>query len=338
MKCLITGAGGFIGGQITRRLLEEGHEVVTYQRGKYPDLTLLEGTHHQGSIDQLAPLSAAMKDVDTVFHVAALAAISGPTHEFHTANVVGTQNVIEACRQNKVSRLVFTSSPSVVFAGQDQNGIDESEPYPENYLADYPRTKALAESEVLKANSRELATISIRPHLVWGPGDRHLYPRIIERAQNGKLKLVKRVGMKIDACYIDNAVDAHICAMESLQTNPTCRGKAYFISNGEPTPPEELINQFLACEEISPVRPTIPPFLAYAAGWIFEALYGTRFFNGEPPVTRFVVHQQATSHWFDLTAAKRELGWNPKVSTAEGLKRLKDYHSGQSSIAESMTS
>lgn len=338
MKCLITGAGGFIGGQITRRLLEEGHQVVTYQRGKYPDLLQLEGTHLQGSIDQLGPLSDAMKGVDTVFHVAALAAISGPTDDFHNANVEGTRNIIQACRQNKVPRLVFTSSPSVVFSGRDQNGIDESEPYPDSYLADYPRTKAIAESEVLDANSSELATISIRPHLVWGPGDRHLYPRIVERAKNGKLKLVHRNGMKIDACYIDNAVDAHLCAMESLRTNPNCRGKAYFISNEEPTPPEELINQFLECAGISPIRPSIPPSLAYAAGWIIEALYRTPFFTGEPPVTRFVVHQQATSHWFDLTAAKRDLGWNPKISTAEGLKRLKDYHSGQSSIAESISS
>lgn len=333
MKCFVTGAGGFIGGNITRRLLKLGHEVVTFQRGNYPELEKIGGTHIQGSITQKELLMDAMKDADAVFHVAALAAISGPRVDFEQANVLGTRNIIEACRANGVQRLIFTSSPSVVFDGKDQIGIDESEPYPTNFLADYPRTKAIAEAEVIGANSDQLWTVSLRPHLVWGPGDRHLYPRIVERARQGKLKLVRRQGMKINACYIDNAVDAHICAFDRIASNPDCRGKAYFVSNGEPTSPEDLINSFLACAGLNPIRPTVSPLLAKAAGWLIEIAYKTPFFSGEPPLTRFVAHQQSTSHWFDLSAAKRDLDWQPAVSTSQGIERLRQHHSEEEPIS-----
>ena len=333
MKCLVTGAGGFIGGKISQRLVQEGHDIVTFQRGDYPELENLGGRHLRGSIDQLELLTEAMNGVEAVFHVAALAAISGPAEDFQQANVIGTRHVIEACLRNGVKRLIFTSSPSVVFAGTDQNGIDESEPYPQHYLADYPRTKAIAEAEVLAANSEDLSTISIRPHLVWGPGDRHLYPRIIERAGQGRLKLVRRPGMKIDACYIDNAVDAHLCALHRLDSHPQCRGKAYFISNGEPTAPEDLINQFLSCAGMKPIQPTIPPAVAHFAGWLIEGFYRMPFFSGEPPITRFVAHQQSTSHWFDLAAAKRDLGWSPAVTTDQGMEILRDHHSVQESVS-----
>ena len=122
MKCLITGAGGFIGGKISQRLVQEGHDIVTFQRGDYPELENLGGRHFRGSIDQLELLTEAMNGVEAVFHVAALAAISGPTEDFQQANVIGTRHVIEACLRNGVKRLIFTSSPSVVFAGTDQNG------------------------------------------------------------------------------------------------------------------------------------------------------------------------------------------------------------------------
>lgn len=333
MRCLITGAGGFIGGNIARRLSQLGHEIVTLQRGTYPDLQELGGLHFQGNLTQKDLLIEAMNGVEAVFHVAALAAISGPREDFEQANVIGTRNVIEACRVNGVQRLIFTSSPSVVFDGKDQNGIDESEPYPNEYLADYPRTKAIAEAEVIAANCDQLWTVSLRPHLVWGPGDRHLFPRIIERARQGKLKLVRRRDMQIDACYIDNAVDAHICAWTSLATNPHCRGKAYFVSNGEPTPPENLINSFLSCAGLPPIRPSISPMLAQAAGWLIEGLYKTPLFSGEPPLTRFVAHQQSTSHWFDLSAAKNDLDWQPAVSTTEGIERLRQHHSVGESVS-----
>ena len=324
MKCLITGAGGFIGGRIAKRLIEMGHDIVTYQRGEYPDLETLGGTHYKGAIDQFDPLVEAMRSVDAVFHVAALAAISGPNDEFHRTNVVGTNNVIAACQQNGIDKLIFTSSPSVVFAGTDQIGIDEPGPYPAQYLADYPRTKAIAEAAVLAANGSEFKTIALRPHLVWGPGDRHLYPRITDRARKGKLKLVRRQGMKIDACYIDNAVDAHISALEKLDSNPACRGKACFIANDEPMPPEDLINQFLDCAGIPRIQPSLSPAVAKFAGWLIEGMYRTPFFSGEPPVTRFVVHQQSTSHWFDLSAAKKDLGWSPHVTTEEGMRRFRN--------------
>ncbi|NCG13390.1 MAG: NAD-dependent epimerase/dehydratase family protein, partial [Planctomycetia bacterium] len=268
MRFMITGAGGFIGGAIAKDLVASGHEIVTFQRGQYPHLDALGGTHVVGDLNNLDLLAESMRGCDGVFHVAALAAISGDPAEFEKANMQGTQNIITACRRENIGRLVFTSSPSVVFSGEDQNGINESTPYPDSYLADYPRTKAIAEKLVLDNCDASLSTIAIRPHLVWGPGDRHLYPRIVDRAKNGKLKLVRRPGMKIDACYIENAVSAHVLAMTQIAHNVDCRGKAYFISNDEPIAPEELINQFLECANLQRITPSISPLLAKIAGYL----------------------------------------------------------------------
>ena len=128
---------------------------------------------------------SAVAGCDIVFHVAAKAGVWGPYDAFYRANVLGTKNVIAACRQNGIRRLVHTSSPSVVFDGTDMEGVDESVPYPDHYEAFYPQTKAEAEQLVLQANDDTLATVALRPHLIWGPEDNHLVPRILERGARG---------------------------------------------------------------------------------------------------------------------------------------------------------
>jgi ABC-type multidrug transport system ATPase subunit/nucleoside-diphosphate-sugar epimerase len=242
--------------------------------------------------------------------------------------VTGTENVLAACRAGGVPRLVYTSSPSVVFNGRDMENIDESVPYPEHYEAPYPQTKALAEQLVLKANGSTLATVALRPHLIWGPGDHHLVPRIVERGRSGKLRKVGFRANMVDAVYIDNAAEAHLLAADCLAPDSPIAGKVYFIAQGEPLPLWDLVNRILAAAGAPPVTRRIPAKLAYALGWLLETAYRTLGWQDEPPMTRFLARELATAHWFNLDAARRDLGYQPRISLEEGLRRLAESYRG----------
>lgn len=322
MRVLVTGGGGFLGGAIARKLVERGLQVRSFSRGEYPELTALGVESHRGDLGDARAVDAACVGVDAVFHAGAKAGFWGPEAEFRRANVDGTRHVIEACRRHAIPRLVYTSSPSVVFGGSDIEGADESLPYPGRYDAAYPRTKAEAERLVLEANGLDLATVALRPHLIWGPGDNHLVPRIVARARAGRLRRISGPPKLVDSTYIDNAVDAHLAAFDRLSTRSACAGRVYFIAQGEPVPLWDLIDRIVAAAGAPPVTKSVSPKAAYAAGCVLEAVYRVFGLDGEPRMTRFLAHQLSTAHWFDLTAAKRDLGYEPKVSLEEGLRRL----------------
>ena len=246
MKALVTGGGGFLGKAIVRLLLERGDEVRSFSRGDYPELAALGVEQFRGDLADREALFRAVAGCDIVFHAAAKAGIWGSYADFYRANVTGTENVVAACRQHRIGRLVYTGSPSAVFDGRDVEGGDESLPYPDHYEAHYPHTKALAEQLVLAANSPELATISLRPHLIWGPGDNHLVPRIVARGKAGKLRRIGNRPCLVDTVYVDNAARAHLLAADCLAQGGAAAGKAYFISNGEPIPLWEMVDRILA--------------------------------------------------------------------------------------------
>jgi nucleoside-diphosphate-sugar epimerase len=325
VKALVTGGGGFLGGVIVRMLRERGDEVRSFSRGDYPALTACGVKQICGDLGDQAAVIAAAQGCDTVFHVAAKAGIWGDYDDFYQANVTGTANVLEACRANGIGRLVYTSSPSVVFDGSDVEGGDESLPYPSSYEAHYPKTKALGEQMVLAANSLELATVALRPHLIWGPGDNHLVPRILGNGRAGKLRRIGNRPNLVDTVYVDNAARAHLQAADRLAPGSPPAGRAYFISNGQPIPLWEMINHILAAADIPPVTRSISPGLAYTAGCICEALWGLLRLAGEPPMTRFVAHELASAHWFDISAARRDLSYQPEESIDEGLLQLRQW-------------
>jgi nucleoside-diphosphate-sugar epimerase len=323
MKVLVTGGGGFLGGVIVRMLRERGDDVRSFSRSEYPALAALSVEQVRGCLEDRDAVIAAAAGCDLVFHVAAKAGIWGSYHDFYQANVVGTENVIAACRINDISRLVYTSSPSVVFDGNDVEGGNESLPYPDFYEANYPATKALAEQLVLAANSPQLAVTSLRPHLIWGPGDNHLVPRIIAKGRAGKLRRIGTRANLVDTVYVDNAARAHLQAADRLSPGSSVAGNCYFISNNEPLPLWDMVNRILAAAAIPPVTRSIPPKLAFAVSCICEAVWGTLRLKGEPPMTRFVAHELATAHWFDISAARRDFGYTPEISIDEGLLRLR---------------
>jgi nucleoside-diphosphate-sugar epimerase len=328
LKAMVTGGGGFLGGAIVRRLVERGDAVRSFARGDYASLRALGVETLRGDITDPVAVARAVDGCDVVFHVAALAGVWGRFEDFRRVNVEGTSHVLDACRKAGVARLVYTSSPSVVFNGRDMEGTDETAPYPDHFEAAYPQTKAEAERLVLEANGPELATVALRPHLIWGPGDNHLVPRILARARAGRLRRIGVENKRIDATYIDNAADAHVLAADRLGPGSPVAGKAYFIGQGEPIPLWDLVNRILAAAGLPPVTRSVPLPVAEAAARLFETTYRALGLTAEPPLTRFVVRELATAHWFDLTAARRDLGYVPLVSTEEGLDRLAEWLRG----------
>lgn len=324
MKALVTGGGGFLGGAIVKALLKRGDTVRTIQRGNYPFLNKLGAEMIRGDLTKLSDINAAVKGCDVVFHVAAKAGVWGDYDDYYQANVIATKNVLEACRVNNINYLVYTSTPSVVFDGKNEAGINESVPYVKDFFNAYQKTKAEAEQLVINANSNNLKTVSLRPHLIWGPDDPHLVPRIINRAKTGRLRLVGNKNNKVDSCYIDNAAQAHLLAADCLQSSGICAGKVYFISNDEPLSMADLINKILTVANLPVVNKTISANVAYLIGSILEKTYSLLNIKNEPIMTRFVARQLSTSHWFDLTAAKQDLSYQPVVSIDEGMQSLKE--------------
>jgi len=317
---LVTGGGGFLGKAIVRQLIAKGHRVTSFSRHAHPELDALGVPQLQADIADAGAVEDALKGRDAVFHTAAKAGVWGAFDSYFRTNVTGTQNIIAACRSRRVPFLVFTSSPSVVFDGGDMSGVDESVPYPVRYHAPYPKTKAMAEQAVRAAANRTLKTIVLRPHLIWGPADNHLVPRIITRA--GSLRQVGDGGNRVDTIYIDNAAHGHVLALEALEKDPALSGRVYFISDDRPIGLWEMVNRILEAGGKPPVTRTVSPKTAYAIGAVLEWIYRTLRIAGEPKMTRFVARELATSHWFDITAAKRDLGYTAEISIEEGLRRL----------------
>jgi nucleoside-diphosphate-sugar epimerase len=323
VRVLVTGGGGFLGQAICRQLAARGDEPIAFQRGPAEALASEGVTIVRGDIIQSAEVHAAANACDAVIHTAGKAGAWGDPADYRAVNVTGTENVIEACRSLAIRRLVFTSSPSVVHGGGDLEGADESLPYPEHFTAPYPETKAAAERLVMAANDEGLHTVSLRPHLVWGPGDNHLLPRLMERARKGRLKL-PGADKLIDTVYIDNAAAAHLLALDALDTNPACHGKTYFISNGDPWPQQRIISALLEAVNIDTDIGAVSPRAAAVIGALAEWWWRRQKLAGEPPLTRWSAEQLSTAHWYDIGAARRDLGYVPTVSIEEGLRRLAD--------------
>jgi 2-alkyl-3-oxoalkanoate reductase len=336
MHALVTGVGGFLGRYIVEALVARGDEVRGFARGNYPELRDIGVDIIRGDLADRDALMTACRNIDCVFHVGGRVGIWGPRSEYHRTNVLGTENVIAACRASRVGRLVFTSSPSVTFDGTDQRGVNESAPYPTHWLAHYPNSKALAEQAVLAANSHDLRTCSLRPHLVWGPRDQHLTARLVSRAGSGRLRRIGDGTNVVDMIYVQNAADAHLQAADALahelsgETASAVGGRAYFLSQGEPINLWQWINDILALVNLPPVKKSISLRAAKTIGAACEATWTALPLRNEPPMTRFLASQLATSHWFDITAARRDFGYNPRISTAEGMRRLGQWLAGSS--------
>ena len=317
MHALVTGGGGFLGRYIVEQLVARGDRVRSFSRSQYDELSPLGVEQVVGDLQDADAVRAACADVDVVLHVAAVAGVWGPWQHYYGSNTLGTQHVIAGCRAVGVRRLLFTSSPSVVFDGSPHEGADESLAYPQRYLCHYPHTKALAEQAVLQANDGDLATVSLRPHLIWGPRDPHLSPRVIERGQRGRLRRVGDGTNRISVSYVENVAQAHLQAADALQPGSPIAGRAYFINEPEPVPLWDFLGDVLSRAGAPPVTRSVSTKTAYRLGAALEAVYAALRLPAEPPMTRFVALQLGQPHWYRVDAAAR--GWSqPSVSMGTG--------------------
>jgi nucleoside-diphosphate-sugar epimerase len=325
MNVLVTGGSGFLGLALCRALLAEGHQVCSYQRHFSAELKHLGVRQVLGALNDKDKLLEALRDQQAVLHNAAKASGWGAWDDFYQTNVVGTQCLIAGCLELGIRKLVYTSTPSVVHDGHRPvaGGNEADTPYARRYTAHYPHTKMLAERAVLDANSDALATVALRPRLIWGPGDTQLLPRLAARARSGRLRFIGDGRNIMDCTYIDNVVLAHVLALHRIEPGAACAGKAYFISNGEPKPIGDIVNGLLGAADAPLVKKSLPFWLAYALGVLCEGIWRIGRLNSEPPMTRFLAEQLSTAHWYDCSAARRDLGYVPEVSFAEGLRRLR---------------
>lgn len=259
-----------------------------------------------------------MRGAGTVFHAAARVGVWGRYADFHRDNVTATATLLAAAQAANVTRFVHTSTPSVVYHGRDLAGADESLPLAVACPSPYPVTKAIAEHAVRAAHRPGFHTVALRPHLVWGVGDPHLVPRILDRARRGRLRIVGSGRNRVDMVHITNAVDAHLAAEHASAAG----GRAYFITNGEPVLLWDWINRLLMALGRPPVTRRVSRAAATMAGALCEAAWRLLPLEGEPPMTRFIAAELATDHWFSIDAARRDLGYAPRVSMADGTAEL----------------
>jgi len=325
MQTLITGGNGFVGRYIVEQLLARGDRVRVLGRGSYPELAALGAECVRADLaapDTSGALASAMRGVEVIFHVAAKAGVWGSFDDFYRNNVTATQRVVRAAERAGVPKLVYTSSPSVAIGEADLEGVDESTPYPERYLAPYPQTKAMAERFVLART--ELATTAIRPHLIWGPRDPHIFPRLLARARSGRLAQIGDGTNLVDVTYVENCAEAHILAADRLGERSPLRGRAYFIGQERPVNLWQFINEVVTRAGLKPVRRKLSLATALRLAGAMEATYRALGIGAEPPLTRLTVTQMARSHWFDHSAAQRDFGYGPRISIEEGLTRTVD--------------
>lgn len=322
MKALVTGGGGFLGRHIVSKLLARGDSVRVLGRQAYSDLEARGIEMIRADLQNATAVEQACRGMDTVFHAGAQAGYWGSWRSFYGTNVAGTRNVLEGCRKGDVRKLIYTSTPSVVLAHGDLEGVDESVPYPDRYTCPYPATKAIAERLVLEANGvGGLLTVSLRPHLIFGPGDPHLFPRIIVRARQGQLFQVGEGRNRVDVVYVENAADAHLLAAEKMGPGSPVNGQAYFISQGIPVVLWTWIDGILERMRLPRVNRRLSHGMARAVGAAMEAAYTLLPLPGEPRMTRFLADLLATSHYFDISKARKDLGYEPRISTEKGLER-----------------
>lgn len=325
MRILVTGGGGFLGSYIIKELLKNPTYLVTnFSRHPYSHLEDMGVPTLRGDLRKAADVEKALSQgFDAVFHVAALAGVWGSYKDYFETNYIGTKNLVEASIANGVTRFVYTSTPSVVFGKDDLLGVDEEQAYPSEHLNAYGETKTMAEKLVLQSNdSQSFMTCAIRPHLIWGPGDPHLFPRVIQKGKEGKLRIVGDGENLVDIIYVENAALAHVQAFEHLKPNSSVCGQAYFIGQERPVKLWDFINQVLGHVKVEPVMKSIDLTSAYRLGWMFEKLYKIAGIQKpEPPMTRFVALNLGKSHYFSHNKAKKDFGYYPKISIEEGLKR-----------------
>ena len=324
MKVLVTGTGSLLLGGIASELVRRGDDVVCLQRRPSAFIGHQNAQESLADICDTEAVVAAAQGCDAIIHGAARVGVVGSQKDFYDTNVLGTRNILQATEQHNISRLVFVSTPSVAHTGDSLIGAPAGEAKIGRSRSYYAESKAIAERTVLNARNEHLAVVAVRPHLVWGPGDTQLVGRIVDRAASGRLAVIGTGNALVDSTYIDNAISAHIAALDALHIGSACDGKAYVVSNGEPRTVNELMRSMCESAGVSFEPRHVSLAMGIRLGSLIERLWPLMR-SSEPPLTRFVAEQLGTAHWFDQRAVQEDLGWTPHVSLDEGFHHLTQW-------------
>ena len=320
MRVLVTGGSGLLGRTTIAALDARGHEAVALQRHRSVEIACEQVL---ADVCDAEAVAAAATGCDAVVHGAARVGVVGSRDEFRRVNVGGTRAVVAACREAGVPRLVVVSSPSVGYESAATMGEGARGPItPRQDRSWYSESKAEAELLALAANGSELAVTAIRPHAIWGPGDTQLIGRIVERARDGRLFLVRGGTALIDTTYVDNAADALVVAVEQLAPESALAGRAFVVSNGEPLPVRMLLERICEAAGVPGPKRDVPLPVARGLAGLAERIWARSRPGDEPPATRFLVDQLALAHWFDPRPFRDATGWRPAVSIDDGMRRL----------------
>ena len=315
---LVTGATGFVGSHLTRALLARGCRVRALGRdfGRSPNLAAAGAVPVVADLRDGEAVSEACRGVSAVVHAGALSSPWGRAAEFEAVNVGGTANVIAGCRRHGVRRLVYVSSPSVVFDGRDQRDLSDDAPYPRRFVSAYSRTKKEAEDLVNAAARGDVPSVIVRPKAVFGPGDTALLPRLIRAARRGRLPQIGDGQNLVDLTYIDNVVQALLLALDA---DDAAVGKTYTITNGEHVRLWDVVRQVLMRLDLPTRLPRLPLPAALSLAAVLEA--AALVTRREPLLTRYTVAILGRTQTYDISAARRDLGYAPQVSVVEGIER-----------------
>ena len=321
-KAMVTGGNGFVGRRIVSMLLEQGCEVTVFDiSGGFQNESRVKMI--VGNLVDPKDVAKAVQGIEVIYHVAAPHASHPPAVQY-AVNVTGTQNLLQASAAAGVKKFVFTSSASVIYEGKDQAGADEFTPIPTASLDSYTKTKAEAEALVLAANGEKgMLTAAIRPHGIFGPGDRQFFPVLVESARKGKTKYALGKGKNVaDFTFVGNVAHAHLLAAEKLGVVKGVEGQAFFVTNDAPLPFWDFLAKVLTGFGYPAPSVKLPAgAMAVVGGWM-DGLAGVLRKVGvafQPTFTRSRVQYLTTHHYYSIEKAKRLLGYTPAWTQEEAL-------------------
>ena len=321
-KVLVTGATGFLGKYVVEELVEHGYQVRAFGRNRAIGQSLVNAsvTFIQGDLTNQEDLTKACQEMDMVVHAGALSTVWGPWEDFYQTNVLGTKYILETCREAKIERLVYVSSPSIYAAPRDQLDIKESDAPQENRLNNYIRSKLA--SEKLFKDYPDVSSVILRPRGLFGIGDTSILPRVLNLSQKIGIPLIGDGRQLMDMTCVENVALAIRLALET----PQAAGEVYNITNGEPRAFRNLIEETLRGLGY-PIRyRKIPAPLVSAISSSLECIYKSLKLKGEPALTRYTYYLLRYSQTLDISKAEGDLGYRPKITISEGIEQyVQDY-------------